>query len=75
LPKDALNVLETIRRWNDEEHHSGPPAAETGLTQELVELGLVERVTRPVVNQPGVEAVVGHEIAEKGRKLLSGEEV
>ena len=46
-----------------------------GKVQELVNHALIERDTRPITNNPDREAIVGHFITEKGRKLLEGEEV
>jgi len=76
LSKDAIKALEILKRWNDDEKHSGPPAPETDLAEELVRYGLIERDTRPIANRPDRQAaIVGHFITEKGRKLLEGEEV
>jgi len=75
LTKEAIEALEVLKRWNVEEGHAGPPAPETALAEELVKRGLIRRVTRPYKNIPDAQAIVGHEITEKGMKLLLGEEV
>lgn len=75
LSKDAIKALEILRHWNDDEKHFGPPAPETELAEELVKHSLIERDTRPITNSPDRQAVVGHFITERGRKLLEGEEV
>jgi len=75
LSKAAIKALESVRRWNDDAKHSGPPAPETALAEELVSHSLIERDTRPITNRPDREAIVGHFITEKGRKLLEDEEV
>jgi len=75
LSKEAIKALETLKRWNDIENHSGPPAPETPLAEELVKYGLIERDTRPIANRSHRQAIVGHFITEKGKRLLEGEEV
>lgn len=75
LSDEAIKALETLKRWNDTEKHSGPPAPETALAEELVKYGLIERDIRPIANLPGKQAIVGHVITEKGRNLLEGKEV
>ncbi len=75
LSDDEIKALEVLKRWNDDENHSGPPEPETELAEELVRNGLIERDTRSVGDLPKREAIVGHFITEKGRRLLAGEEV
>ena len=75
LSDEAIKALEILKRWNDEENHAGPPAPETALAEELVKYGLIRRVKKSYANIPEAQAIVGHEITEKGRKLLRGENI
>jgi hypothetical protein len=70
LSSEIVEALETLRKMNDEENRIGPPAPETELANELVKRGLIQRVTRPIVNDKNAEAIVGHEITDKGREVL-----
>ena len=75
LKAEAIEALEVLQRWNDEEGRAGPPEPETPLAEKLVKLGLIRRVTKPYANIADAQAIVGHEITEKGRKFLRGEDV
>ena len=46
------------------------PAPETSAHINLVKHGYITRITRPIENSPSEQAIVGHEITEKGINQL-----
>lgn len=63
--QEAFSELERIHREGQKY-----PIPESPVVKELVGLGYLKRVTQSVENEPGTEAVVGHELTVSGTTLL-----